>query len=248
MKVGVLSDLHLDFNVVILEHGVDLLEEIALENELDVLLLAGDSTESFELTNKISIILTNRGIDTYFIMGNHEHWSITYDEAQEYPTDRYINNKSLHFGDKHIIAIDGTFDYSYVDKPKDVLNKHGRKFFDLHYIKTKDFDYLDKVNKDNLKSLINEATDDTVLMMHYMPSVEFAIKKDYIWNMNNAFMGSDYESIIGDKVSKVIFGHTHIPQHKVINGVEYICKPVGYKNYEFYCNLKEQMSRALTII
>lgn len=266
MRLGFLSDLHITYNTVMLEQALDVVSRVARENSIDRLFIAGDVTNNYKTTLDFVKRLNELGIETQTIFGNHEYWSISYEKALELDDENYISGQAIQINKSNVvIAIDGFFDYTFVldtDNPvnrkllikeKEALTVVGERYFDLARNKIKNYEFVFNDMYKKLETLLKENKDkNIILMMHYVPHSNFIAYKenDEIWNYNNSFMGSAKYAKLAKEygVSKFIFGHTHTSKTETIDGTEYICNPIGYKNLEFNCSFEEQVRKRLTIV
>ena len=266
MKIGFLSDLHITNNSNFIEHAVNSVYEVVSENKVDKLFLAGDTSNNYKMTFEFIERLSELGIDTYTILGNHEYWSTDYEQAKLLNNDKYLHGKSLKLTDDVVvIGIDGFFDYSFVtevdNKYTNKVNKEifrlrsvGERTFDLSRMKIKKKDYEETFN--HMKELLINQLEanlgkQVIVFMHHVPHQNFIVyNDDKIWTSNNSFMGSKkfHEIFKEHKVNKVIFGHTHKQFSDIIDNVQYFCNPVGYRNYEFQETFQERVKKMLKII
>lgn len=268
MRIGFLSDLHIVNNVSTYSEALDVVKEAYQNAELDKLFIAGDTSNNWKTTLEFIDDLVSHGLDVYTIFGNHEYWSISYNEMQKKEFERYINGKAVELdNDWVVLGIDGLFDYSFVTEvdnyhnnaiwlSEESLNKSGEMFFDLDKNKVGgDKKEYKKVFAEMDAALVNlletHKEKNIILMTHYVPSSEFIHYSDVddTWNKNNAFMGSIRYQELAEKygVKKVIFGHTHTRHNKTINEVDYNCNPIGYKNWEFTVSFRERVNKRLTV-
>ena len=226
MRIGFLNDLHITHNVNMIKEALDVVCQAAKDAEIDKLFIAGDTSESYKITLDFVDLLSEAGMDTYAIFGNHEYWSINYEDALNINHDRYIHGKAVELvNDYVVIGIDGMFDYSFVldvdnhsnrrlFKDKNVLNTIGERTFDLKRNKIRNYEEVFTDMNSKLISLLRKHKDKNIILMtHYVPSSEFILYTDYddTWNANNAFMGSTKYQKLAEEygVDKVIFGHTN---------------------------------------
>lgn len=264
MRVGFLSDLHIPNNVNIYSEAIDVVVQAYRDAELDKLFLAGDTSNNWKMSLDFVSDLGKEGLDVYTIFGNHEYWSISYNDMQEKEHERYINEKAIDINnDWVVIGLDGMFDHSLVlevdnfsnwrlSRNKEDLNQIGLGSFDLDRNMVGNYEEVFKKMEESLiKLLENNKEKSIILMTHYVPSDEFILYTEYddTWNINNAFMGSKRYQELAEQygVKKVIFGHTHTAHNKTINGVNYHCNPVGYKNWEFSVSFREQVYEKLKV-
>lgn len=264
MRIGFLSDLHIVNNVATYSEALDVVIEAYHNAKLDKLFIAGDTSNRWKTTLDFIDDLVSNGLDVYTIFGNHEYWSISYNEMQEKEFERYINGKAVELdNDWVVVSIDGMFDYSFVTEvdnysngrlPKDIemLNNLGKSSFDLSRNKVGDYEEVANMMQERLVETLEENKDKNIILMtHYVPSSEFIIymDDDDRWNANNAFMGSQSYQRLAEEygVKKVIFGHTHIKYNKTINGIDYYCNPVGYKDLEFASPFRKRVNDRLRV-
>jgi predicted phosphodiesterase len=69
MRIGFLSDLHIDFNIEIMEYVIDVILRMKYANKIDKLFLGGDISNDY----LVSLEFTEE-TDSYPIFGNHEYW------------------------------------------------------------------------------------------------------------------------------------------------------------------------------
>lgn len=264
MRIGFLSDLHIDHNTSMMEQSLQAIISAVQETGVDKLFIAGDTSNNYKTTFELVDNLRENGIETYTIFGNHEYWSLTYEKAQALDNPNYISGETIVLDDNNVVvAIDGFFDYSFVTEvenlvnlrmPKDkfTLTSMGKRHFDLKRSKITEYEEVFNSMHARLIEMLEEHKDKNIILMtHYVPHPDFVIYgDDSIWNANNLFMGSVKYGELAEKygVSQVIFGHTHTKWHKTINNVEYICNPVGYKNMEYDGVFSERVEDSLTVI
>lgn len=264
MRLGFLSDLHIDVNLNMLEHAVSVVAEAYKENKLDRLFLAGDTSGDYYITFRFIDRLKEEGLKVYTIFGNHEYWSISYKDAQLLDNDSYINEKEVMVDNNTVvIGVDGLYDYSFVldvynqhtlPLPKSIedLNAVGRRTFDLKRNKVGNYrEVFDSMEKGLVDRLKEHKGKNIILMTHYVPSEEFVVylgERD--WDINNSFMGSKRYQEIAEEygVKKVIFGHTHHTYNETVNGIGYHCNPIGYGRFEYEGTFKDRVAKQLFII
>ena len=89
--------------------------------------------------------------------------------------------------------------------------------------------YLQEVQK--LKELSKKDID--VLVTHIIPTLipEEKMPQQYAGDKSNMFYMSDNKEIVKEMNPElVIFGHTHIQYDMNIDGIQYVCNPLGYKS------------------
>lgn len=260
----VCSDLHLDINSKDL--GRDLLSdfvEVVLENAPDLLLIAGDiSNSSHTSLRVIDKIEETTGITVKFIPGNHDIWSTN--ETSDKAYDRFRNHHSTLIDNPYIIndqyAIVGDmgwYDYSFgpihMSTDKFLLNKK-MYWNDAVYVRFNKSDHeLCGEILARLELQLKQHRDKKIIFMnHFIPFETFIQYKDSVWNICNAFMGSKKIGEMLDRhanIQYVIFGHTHtrFPM-QFIGSKQMICKPLGYRHEWKIDNFRTELSKCITWI
>lgn len=88
------------------------------------------------------------------------------------------------------------------------------------------------------KFLFNSGAD--IIVSHHMPSFQFVNPKYKNSNLNEFFASElHYDFAELEKKPLVwIFGHTHSPTNKIVDGIHYTCNPRGYPGEENHWNYK----------
>lgn len=217
MKIRLLSDLHLEFGNY----------NLTFNQDADVVILAGDIGNPYDdsyvnLLRKCSLIHKH----VIVITGNHEYYndkSIT--EVEEYI--RELVDDNIHF-----LQMD-TFTYQDVTFVGCTLWGHitdktlYKYVNDYKYIPIDEYIETHEKHKQWLiEEIINKKT---VVITHHLPSTQL-INEEYKDSPLNCFYACDIMDMI-DNVDVWCYGHTHHPNHQVINNTTFHCNPKGY-NYE----------------
>lgn len=249
MKIGIISDIHVDINE---KAGIDVVAPIIEEikkNEADIVLMAGDLSNDYQLTlNTLEKIQKESGSRCIFVPGNHDIWNdnyphkdawFTYNELKKFPGN--VCNGPIELNDDWVIIGDlGWYDYSFGDPTYTV----------------EDFDkmqYEERVWQDKIKSIWDRSTLDMhkyfydkieaqlkkykdkkiILMTHVVPHENFTVlDPNDMWKYINAFMGGKSYGELGEKykVEYMVFGHIHHRNMETINGVTYVCNCLSYSS------------------
>lgn len=70
-----------------------------------------------------------------------------------------------------------------------------------------------------------------VVVTHHLPNrlLSYAKPFDQIWTkLHGMFVNTHCEDIINNNIKYWCYGHTHYRSMKTINGINYVCNPVGY--------------------
>lgn len=239
MRVGFISDLHIDVNR---GYGVkEAITQVCLEDKIDRLYLAGDTYNSAQQTLAFEIYMGKVGVDTRSLFGNHEFYEVG-NKFNEFRSAQYCFPDILP-GDIGVIGVTGWYDYSWarlgslgqlrkgktpggtwsdhrwIKYPEDVIGDSATWFLNENVKELKDqSEWLDSLG---IKRKI--------VMLHMVPHYSLLEQSpNYIYT--NAFFGSQ---VISDLVNEIapeycIYGHTHFAKDTRIGNTEYVCRPLGY--------------------
>lgn len=255
LKIGFLSDLHFDVNNYMLsERGVNyslgkmIQETITLinDNELDYVFISGDVMNSLKTIDVVKELNTSNA-DVYYVLGNHDLWSVIPDTRRifnKFLQDKNcLVNRSLQLRDD--LSVIGMF--SWYDGSFSTMNRDKEYYESMKTLwadgKYTDWDNTnDNISKEFIKkadtvikSVLNQKRDQEIILLnHFVPLSEFTLHKHYddSWNFGNGYMGTDkFKNLIDyyPQIKHVTFGHTHHQfGMKEVNRVNYIGKPFGY--------------------
>jgi putative phosphoesterase len=270
VKIGVLSDIHVDINCTDKDSVTPAIVRNIKENSLDMMIIAGDIASDYQLTlGSLKEIEEKGKVPCLFVPGNHDIWTENHTEKNSWEIYELLKsfthnlaNKSYEPCNNWVIIGDlGWYDFSFGDSNKynvenfsqmkyeervwqDSINAvWNRSTMDMHRY------FLDKL-ENQLKMYANK---NIIVVTHVLPIVDFTVlPPSPMWEYMNAFLGSsEYGELIlkYPNVKYAISGHVHYRKRKVINGTEFICNCLGYKN-EWYNNDDPfvEINRAMMII
>jgi len=240
------SDLHLEYiksseiNEFInqIPHGIN-----------EICILAGDIGNPYKENYDIFMNFINKNFKkTFVISGNHEYYNET-KTIQE--TNRFLEkyfqqfnnisflNNSYEIYDNHCFI--GTTLWSKITDPRYTINDT-RCIPDFDYI---NYNALNSISIDFLKNAICN-NKNCIVITHHMPSESLIDKKYKTPNTKpyNQWFFSNMDKFIGTKKIKKrikcwVYGHTHTPSDVMINGIPFICNPIGYPNENEKVNFKK---------
>ena len=252
MRIGILSDIHVDINYY--DGDVDRITpavcDAVLNNNIDVFITAGDISSDYELTlDVVSRIekLTGRGC--LFVPGNHDLWNEnhpdstameTYSAMMEHPNNLANGSVKLKEGWS---AVGDTcwYDYSFGTS----------KLFNFEDFQRRE--YNDRVWQDKIKALWNRndkethdwfldrlgasiettGTDKLLAVSHMLPIEEFTVPvPNETWDYFNAFLGSRSLGdmlMANDRVKYSICGHVHYRKEVIKKDKTFLCQCLGYR-------------------
>jgi putative phosphoesterase len=249
MKIGLLSDIHVDINF----NGEDMVTPAVCEsirnNNLDLFITAGDISSDHQLTLEVvKRIEKESGRDCLFISGNHDLWNEKHPDitALEAYTAMAAHPHNLCSGpvklkDGWSAAGDTCwYDYSFGSSSIYSFEDFERRSYNDRVwqdsIKTS-WNRSDKETHDWFMerlevSLEKAAGDDIVAVTHMLPIEEFTVPvPNETWDYFNAFLGS---RALGDfllsrpEVKYSVSGHVHYRKQVEKAGKTFICQCLGY--------------------
>ena len=274
MKIGLISDLHTDvtpMNKAIVPHLID----AAKAAELDILVLAGDLAHHLvQLSETLNAFqLADLACEKLFVPGNHDIWAIETSDLTSERKCEIISTLCYECGFhplmdepfiKEQIGFCGTigwYDYSFGPEGYDFSHAQyaekelmGAVWNDKHYAKWSGTDcVVARRFEAELEAQIATVRDDVariVVVTHHVPFQEcIQYRGELPWDFFSAFMGSKHLGTLclaEQRVTHVLFGHTHQAIDIQIRGVRAICAPVGYLKQKPTVNLQDYATQCLT--
>ena len=256
MKIGLISDLHIDvtpLNKSLVPHLIEAVDAA----QLDVFVLAGDIARHLvQLSETFNAFqLANLGCQILFVPGNHDIWAIETpnvtseqkceiisklcDECGFHPLiDRPFINEQIGF-----CGTIGWYDYSFAPDGYNFSDVQyaekelmGAVWNDKRYAKWAD---TDRVVARRFEAELNAQIASVranvsriIVVTHHVPFREcIRYRGELPWDFFQAFMGSKglgTTCLNEPLVTHALFGHTHRAFNMQIRNVRAICAPVGY--------------------
>ncbi len=247
MKIGILSDLHVDLkgsSPPVMLRGLAAAME---ENQVQAMIIAGDVANDYQVTlGFLDQLEETTGVRCLFVAGNHDIWNEkhphktawdTYGALQSFAGN--LSNGPIALTDEWMVIGDlGWYDYSFgnpkyteaefdrmkingrlwQDKVKAVWGKATLEMHQYFYRKIKK--QLESYQKKNI-----------ILVTHVLPIVDFTVQPpNKLWNYLNAFLGSRQygELALAYAVKYSISGHVHYRRQKIYDGTTFICNCLNY--------------------
>ncbi len=247
MKIGILSDLHVDlepgFSGKILQGLVSAVQD----HKVDTMIIAGDVANDYNITlNFLKKFEQEARVRCLFVPGNHDVWNEkhpemtaweTYEAMQSF-TGNLANGPVALPGDWIVIGDLGWYDYSFGSPDYSVAD------FDRMQIKG-------RLWQDKVKAIWGKSTIDMhrhffrkiekqleanqhkniILITHVLPIIEFTVQPpNRIWRYLNAFLGSRQYGEMATKfsVKYSICGHVHYRRQINHHPTTFICNCLSY--------------------
>lgn len=259
MKIGIVSDLHLDFYVPTgkqnkLQSHIDRI----ITAPIDVLIIAGDISHYNSQIMDFCKIVNSKGIKVVAVVGNHDHYAVSKEQFNKYPKflDRFNDLKQRfteltdsYLLDGDIVTIDGvtfggacgwydgtlslTAGYSNFSE----LRLWQSSFNDYRKIPGLN-DYLDMFQIENPK-VLNVYDKCDIMITHPCPiSSNKFVAYEYQYDRLNGFYSFNGQHLVESSSAKYwIYGHMHTPDDRQLtkqNGepIRLIRNPYGYPGFE----------------
>ena len=233
MKLRYFSDLHLEFIephkietfVTQIPYGID-----------EVCILAGDIGNPYQTNYDYFFKFISKNFKkTFVVSGNHEYYNKTkiIQETDDYMKDyfqkfeniSFLNNNYENYENHCFI---GTTLWTKITNPQYEIN-------DVHNIPN--FDYiqcnrLHMLSCDFLEDTL-QYNDNCIIITHHVPSnslIDIKYKTSQLRSYNQWFY-CNMDHLIETNQNKIkcwFYGHTHTPSNKIINGIPFLCNPIGY--------------------
>ena len=240
MKIKIISDLHVDINRGVLEVSQFGFVNELLSNDIDVLLIAGDTSGSYHDTTKFMVglreFIEENSLKTkvFFTIGNHEPYSYYTDDKSVQDVNaglsNMFNNNPVKFLQNEHVFID---DYAifggtlYTD-----FNLNGDIYFgefmaskyinDFRYCATKDRDgivkaikpheYIGWFNKcvSELQKVCETYKDKKIVVFTHFGVSVNSISEKYVNSYVNSFYVSALEDFIKRNNNICLWAHGHV--------------------------------------
>ncbi len=247
MKIGILSDIHVDIDHKT-PHGV--LEGIVVaikQNGVDFMVIAGDVANDYELTLRaLETIEDASGVPCLFVPGNHDIWNEKHPDLNAW--DTYEALKQFHgnlcngpreLGNDWVVIGDlGWYDYSFGGREYSVeefdrMKINGRLWQDKVKAKwDRSTIEMHRYFCDKLEQQLKDHRDKKIILVtHVLPLLDFTVQPpDAQWNYLNAFLGSrEYGQLaLHYSVAYSISGHVHYRKEQVYEDTVFICNCLNY--------------------
>lgn len=232
MKIQIISDLHHEFGISLLDF-----------NDIDLLIVAGDLDIGVKGANWLKENISN--ITVIYVLGNHEYYKGSYPKTL-YKIQETVKHSNIHvLENESIIINDITFhgatlwsDFELYGNPgvygsmcQTRMNDYKQIRLYPSYSKLRSIDTY-SIHKASLRwlddSLRNTTTAKNIVVTHHAPSpksIPHEFKDDFL----SAAYASNLEPfILEHQPNYWIHGHIHEPTEYSIGKTKIICNPHGY--------------------
>lgn len=266
MKIGTIADLHIDrHNKKTSEDYLEALVEIVKYKKLDILLIAGDISNHYQLTHQFITQLTKQlDIPVKFVPGNHDLWEVesmtTQDIWNNYKSmSQCLVGKPFIVNEEWaIIGHTGWYDYSFAAQRFSLEHlqkgKHyGATWQDKERISWGISDQnLSKIAAEQVKKDILEVGNRRVILVtHVVTHPDFIVPMPHrIFDFYNAFIGtSDFNPLYAMfDIPYSIMGHVHFRKSVIDDDRCYLCPCLGYPRQWRSEDIYQEINETIQII
>ena len=247
MKIGILSDIHVDLEGSDPQKLLQGIVEAIKEHNVAIMIIAGDVANDFEVTLRfLHQLEETAGVRCLFVPGNHDIWNEKHSDKTAWQTyhglEKFTGNLArgpVQLTDQWVVIGDlGWYDYSF-GSPDYTIAEYDR-------MKINDRLWQDKIKAVWGKSTIEmhqyfyrklEKQLDSyqhkriILVTHVLPIIDFTVQPpDKMWNYLNAFLGSRQYGELALKyaVKYSISGHVHYRRQIKYENTTFICNCLNY--------------------
>lgn len=269
MKVGFISDLHIDRNLETPEEMyLNTLLQVITEKKLDMLVIGGDIANHYLKTIYFVEELQKRaGFPVYFIPGNHDFWEEKnavkntrkiYQLYKEHPQS--LIEKPLKLTDDYtLVGHPAWYNYAVYDTDKFSLAEvKGGKFRWSHWQDKLRMDWqmsdqdVSRYFAELIRADLEKATTSNIILQTHMVTIpEFTIPMPHrIFDFFNAYLATDdlTDILQAYPITHQIMGHVHFRGQIQKDGLTYITNSLGYRREWRSKVLYQEIQKSIVIL
>ena len=236
MRVFAVSDLHVDYTEnlewILHLHDTDYLD--------DILILAGDVSDSLPMLRQVFASLRSKFKQVLFVPGNHELWIQNdefncslekFDAINDLCEEQGVQAGAFQCGDISFVPLLGWYDFSF-GKPDRHLLRAWRDFRACSWptFLKNDADVSDYFLNKNI-ALLNTTNTTVISYSHFLPRIDVMPSRIPIDRRRvYPVLGS---SGLGEQVKKLnpdihVYGHSHVNQSVELDDIRYVNNAFAY--------------------
>ncbi|HKX31126.1 MAG TPA: metallophosphoesterase [Blastocatellia bacterium] len=236
MRVFTLSDIHVDYSV-----NARWIEKLSTsEYRDDLLILAGDVSDSLRLLEWSLTTLAARFKQVLYVPGNHDLWVIRdgeqrtslekFDQVSRVAEQSGASMQPFHYRDLSIIPLLGWYDYSF-GQPGSELRRHWMDYracrwpdgFEESQVAT----YFESLNNPN-PGVVGGTC---ITFSHFLPRID--LMPEYIPKEKRILYPVLGSARLDEKIRALkpkihVYGHSHVNRRIQIDGITYVNNAFGY--------------------
>lgn len=247
MKIGILSDIHVDLEHKDPQRVLDALVATIHQNGVDLMIIAGDVANDYETTlDCLHFIEKKSQVRCLFVPGNHDIWNEKHPDKTAWQTYEALKAFAGNLANGPVTPIDGWvvigdlgwYDYSfgsdqYTLEEFERMEINGRLWQDkikaVWQASTRQMHayFYDKLQK----QLEANGHQRIILVTHVLPIRDFTVQEtNGLWPYLNAFLGSRQygELALEYGVRYCISGHVHYRKQVQHENTTFICNCLNY--------------------
>lgn len=229
------SDLHLEF--IKPSKITKFIEKIPFGME-EICILAGDIGNPYQSNYNIFMESISKHFKkTFVISGNHEYYNKrkTIQETNKFLEEYFRKFNNITFLNNNYEYYDnfcfiGTTLWSKITNPAYEIN-------DIYNIPNFDIIQYNQLNVKSIEFLENALLNNNncIVLTHHVPSnklIDIQYKTESMLPYNQWFY-CNMDNLIEKNKNKIkcwIYGHTHTSSNNIIDGIPFLCNPIGYPN------------------
>ena len=269
MKVGFISDLHIDRNFERPpQEYLKLLKQVILEKRIDMLVIGGDISNHYSTTMAfVEELQKQTEKPIYFIPGNHDFWEAEdvtkdtkgiYQLYKEHPQS--LIEKPLQLNEAYtLVGHPGWYNHAVYDKERFSADEieHGK--FRWAYWQDKlrlDWEMGDREVSKHFTDIIEKdlakvTTDNIILQTHVVTVPEFTMPMPHrTFDFFNAFLATDDLKHLPKEhpISHQVMGHVHFRHQLKKDATNIITNSLGYRREWWSKDLYEEINKSMVIL
>ncbi|MBO1198550.1 metallophosphoesterase [Staphylococcus simiae] len=263
MRIGAISDLHVDrHNVLTSEDYLAALVVAVNSKHIDILLLAGDIANHFEITTHFIQRLTDKiDIPVLFVPGNHDFWQAatlsTPDILAKYQQldQCLINQPYIANEEWAIVGHTAWYDYSYANDKFSLEQLESGKHYGATWQDKEKISWgisdqrLSRLAAEQVEQDIKKVGNRKIILMtHMVTHHQFVVPTPHrIFDFYNAYIGtSDFDDIYHRyHIPFSIMGHVHFRKVVSEQGTTFMCPCLGYPRQWRTNDIQHEMVQTL---
>ncbi len=247
MKIGILSDIHIDLEHPRPDKVVEGIVTAIRKTGIGVMIIAGDVANDYELTLRtLNDIEKDSGVRCLFVPGNHDIWNENHPDKTSW--DIYdalktfggnLANGPAELEDGWVVIGDlGWYDYTFGSRQYSVeefdrMEINGRLWQDkIKAVWGKSTIEMHRYFYKKLEKQLDACKNNNIILVtHVLPILNFTVQPpDGMWQYLNAFLGSEQygELALNYPVKYSISGHVHYRKQTTYENTTFICNCLNY--------------------
>lgn len=220
-----MSDLHIDHNAFGL-FEMEFFKQILQEQQITHLHIAGDISNQFEQVTRPFLDQIAAVVNVSFNLGNHDMLGMTEAHIQQ------LDGGLVELEKRTLVHLAGWYDYSFYPHKSSEEHLRDKQFlwFDRKLDRSKSDLALTQESLYCAETLLQKAKSEPLVALHFVPHADFIPEHPY-FDRFRAFLGSQafHHVFLEYGVKNVVFGHLHHRIDRIIDGIHYQARPLGYK-------------------